>query len=304
MSRGWSGSGIAGIVLSCLMGAGACSQGAPSDPFPGLPPVGPGAPQTSTGDTGPVTFGMGDDRGECCIANGTPGCNDPTVETCVCRDVSECCDVEWTSECAELADRGGCAVCAPGVPDTGTDPDESGIPPVDQDCCVGGPEPGCNDLAIQACVCDKVDYCCMNAWDEVCISAVEAFSCSDCGGGSTGEPPGGSTGGEPPPPPPMGECCQPQMGPGCNDPVVQNCVCAQDPFCCDDIWDDVCVDQVDEFMCGSCMPGGPSCCQAHAGSGCVDPDIQSCVCLIDDFCCNVLWDETCTILASICGGCS
>ncbi len=47
------------------------------------------------------------------------------------------------------------------------------------------------------------------------------------------------------------DCCE-AGGPGCNDPVIEACVCAQDSFCCDTEWDAQCVDEVESFGCGTC----------------------------------------------------
>jgi len=47
-------------------------------------------------------------------------------------------------------------------------------------------------------------------------------------------------------------------GPGCNDPVIEACVCAIDPYCCDTAWDEQCVEEVETLLCGDCG-GGPDC---------------------------------------------
>jgi hypothetical protein len=48
----------------------------------------------------------------CCIANGTPGCDDPECEAIVCAVDPFCCDVAWDSICADEADE-LCGICAP-----------------------------------------------------------------------------------------------------------------------------------------------------------------------------------------------
>ncbi len=50
-------------------------------------------------------------------------------------------------------------------------------------------------------------------------------------------------------------CCE-IGGPGCDDPVVEACVCAQDAYCCEIEWDAQCVAEVDSFGCGTCGGGG------------------------------------------------
>lgn len=59
-------------------------------------------------------------------------------------------------------------------------------------------------------------------------------------------------------------CCTPSHGccetgaAGCSDAAVSACVCAQDPYCCEVEWDQLCVSEVDSFGCGTCVEG-PSC---------------------------------------------
>ncbi len=47
-------------------------------------------------------------------------------------------------------------------------------------------------------------------------------------------------------------CCFTGHGPGCSDPLIQACVCANDSFCCTDDWDGYCVGGVEARGCGSC----------------------------------------------------
>lgn len=47
-------------------------------------------------------------------------------------------------------------------------------------------------------------------------------------------------------------CCEFNHGVGCNDPSVEACVCAVDPFCCDTEWDRLCTTRVEPEGCGSC----------------------------------------------------
>lgn len=300
----WPAARLASSVF--LFGlAGACSEGASSGTFGG--PFPPGPSPTATATTGrPATGTDGQDAGECCVASNAPGCNDVEVESCVCAEVTSCCSDRWTPTCAGLVDELGCGQCG-GVDGTGDeDPGDSGGS--NQDCCAGGPQGGCNDATVQACVCAEFDFCCDAAWDKVCASAVEALGCGHCGGiGDTGDSTtgggGGDTGDPPPPPPPGNDCCTPAANPGCTDAGIESCVCMQDPFCCDTEWDQVCVDQVDSFGCGDCgggmPPPGPACCMAQAGPGCGDPIAELCVCLVDSYCCDTQWDESCALLGDL-----
>ncbi|MCB9583672.1 MAG: DUF4215 domain-containing protein [Polyangiaceae bacterium] len=74
------------------------------------------------------------------------------------------------------------------------------------------------------------------------------------GSGGIGGGPGGSggmggTGGQ-------SSCCIPSQTPGCVDPNVSSCVCATDSFCCEQSWDNLCVDEVTSLGCGNCGTGG------------------------------------------------
>lgn len=46
-------------------------------------------------------------------------------------------------------------------------------------------------------------------------------------------------------------CCE-AGGPGCDDAIIQACVCEQDPFCCETAWDELCVAAIAAGGCGSC----------------------------------------------------
>jgi len=115
-------------------------------------------------------------------------------------------------------------------------------------------------------------------------------------------------------------CCIPSMTPGCGaDPSVEQCVCANDDYCCTTAWDDQCVGEVDEFGCGFCGggfgggdpgqgggdPGGGECCMPTGGPGCGDQAVADCVCQIDDYCCSTEWDDQCVqeVLLFGCGIC-
>jgi hypothetical protein len=50
-----------------------------------------------------------------------------------------------------------------------------------------------------------------------------------------------------------GPCCQNDSGAaGCLDPAIEACVCAEDPFCCNQNWDEECVTQITALSCGTC----------------------------------------------------
>jgi hypothetical protein len=116
--------------------------------------------------------------------------------------------------------------------------------------------------------------CCSELWTEQCAAAVEGLLCGNCSGS-------------------FEECCAVQPDPGCPSPEIESCVCAQDPFCCNETWDDLCVSNVDDFGCAMCpLPLGP-CCEAHGGVGCEDPAIVECVCAAMPGCCGQAWGPEC-----------
>jgi len=41
-------------------------------------------------------------------------------------------------------------------------------------------EPGCDDMAIQDCVCGIDPFCCEVAWDATCVFEVEGEGCGSC----------------------------------------------------------------------------------------------------------------------------
>lgn len=124
-----------------------------------------------------------------------------------------------------------------------------------------------------------------------------------------------------------GPCCSARGEPGCSeDPLVAECVCETDRYCCQTIWDDVCAERVVELGCGVCEPGGstvsttvsttdpsdptidPStsdvttgeppqniggCCEPHPETGCEIAGLSECVCNFEPQCCSDEWDALC-----------
>jgi hypothetical protein len=125
-----------------------------------------------------------------------------------------------------------------------------------------------------------------------------------------------------------GDCCAPSGGFGCDDGLCTAEVCAADDWCCNVEWDELCVAAATVLCADLCPPCGDGtcdaatescascaadcgpcptevCCPAAPGAtGCSDAPCQAAVCAVDDWCCNVEWDETCATLASqVCDGC-
>jgi hypothetical protein len=51
-----------------------------------------------------------------------------------------------------------------------------------------------------------------------------------------------------------GDCCNPHVGVGCEVPVVMECVCGIDPFCCENNWDQICANEA-VSPCGATCGG-------------------------------------------------
>lgn len=280
-----------------------------------------------TGGTGGGGTGGAPPTGECCEPHDSPGCNDPSINACVCQGDEYCCDQHWDNLCVQRVEEDNCGSCggsagAPGTGGTGGG-GTGGIYGVG-DCCEIQPTPACEDVEVADCVCAGDPYCCRYDWDALCVDEVDSLACGTCavgGSGGTGGGPatGGTsgTGGRPD----LGSCCHAHSSPGCRDQVIEECVCGYDAFCCDASWDDQCVQEVDSRGCGTCSSTGGSggggtggsggsggsggvsgtggappvgdCCRAQSGPGCEEPDVSECVCAQDAYCCLIRWDERC-----------
>ncbi|MFQ5415088.1 MAG: hypothetical protein ACE5E6_11580, partial [Phycisphaerae bacterium] len=100
-------------------------------------------------------------EGDCCMSNGTPGCNDAECCSTVCDVDPFCCEGIWDGLCAEEAiDLCGLAC--------------------NNDCCVANGNPGCDDAACEAAVCADDPFCCDIEWDQNCADQA-AVVCDICG---------------------------------------------------------------------------------------------------------------------------
>ena len=130
----------------------------------------------------------------------------------------------------------------------------------------------------------------------------------------------------------QGDCCAANGTIGCQEPEVQDCVCAMDVYCCNIQWDNICANEAEEDCGADCgvEPGcgdglceadlGESCfacpqdcgqctgecCQGNNSPGCEDPDITECVCAMYPACCANVWSDKCAVLVEDigCGQCS
>jgi hypothetical protein len=101
--------------------------------------------------------GVGPSLGnDCCTATGSGGCNDDTVEACVCAGDPFCCEVEYDALCARQA-----------VSRCGLDCDDRA--PV-SDCCGPSDVPGCTQPEVEACICEIDPFCCVFRFDQSCVN--------------------------------------------------------------------------------------------------------------------------------------
>jgi len=100
--------------------------------------------------------------------------------------------------------------------------------------------------------------------------------------------------------PEAGSCDTPNGTPYCNDEACCQAVCANDPYCCDSEWDQLCSDAVPGLCgggggkneeCGD--PNAGSCASANGTPYCNDEACCEAVCAADPFCCDVEWDQLC-----------
>jgi hypothetical protein len=106
------------------------------------------------------------------------------------------------------------------------------------DCCSASGEPGCSDRTLAECVCLTDVHCCSESYDALCVTEAVA----QCGAVCPTEPP-------------ASDCCSAASSPGCGVSVVEDCVCAIDPFCCGGRFDQSCANLA-RAACGASCPGG------------------------------------------------
>lgn len=98
-------------------------------------------------------------------------------------------------------------------------------------------------------------------------------------------------------------CDQNQGGPGFpGNPGCEAAVCADDPFCCNNTWDNICGSiAATTPQCLLCLSDANAvyCDEAQGSAGFpMHPPCQSAVCAGDAFCCNNSWDNICASAAA------
>ncbi len=261
-----------------------------------------------------IASGYSDD----CSGNGIP---DECEPDCNGNAVADSCDIigptstdcnannlpdECESDCNGNGIPDDCDVSA-GEPDCNDNdlPDACElIGEFGHDCCVGGSGTGCNDQAVETCVCAIDPYCCDVNWDGICAFRVEQYGCGVCT-----VPTDCDTNGV------LDECeddcnangivdacdiggatsvdCNANAIPDecemsdCNgNGVLDECDLAggTSTDCNENLLPDEC--EID-FI------GPGDCCEIEHGAGCTNPTIQACVCEDAPSCCDDEWDETC-----------
>lgn len=284
------------------------------------------------------------ENGNCCLYNGTPGCN--VVDCCeiVCALDPFCCDTEWDGNCAVIAND-LCEVCScpwdlsgNGFISTGdilelfaqwgtagsADFDESGAVGTSDllilfanwgDCPNNGNS--CGPGAGNCCVANNtpgcfIVTCCETvcAVDPFCCNAVWDGICANeglvlCGVVCNYHAPCEFL---------SGDCCVDNGTPGCGNPSCCAAVCSSDPFCCNTVWDSNCAKEAANlcYNCGGinpdCASAAGTCCESTGLPGCNDVDCCNIICSIDPYCCDIAWDGICaneaSALCDICGASS
>ena len=111
----------------------------------------------------------GPDAGDCCVANGTPYCNNAACCQAICAADPFCCETEWDGVCADAAEAEPLCDCA--------GPCDKSNP---NDCCVANGTPGCNQPDCCEAVCANDSFCCDVAWDSLCADAALNEPLCDC----------------------------------------------------------------------------------------------------------------------------
>jgi len=161
----------------------------------------------------------------------------------------------------------GYGVCAPcSNPTQACGVSGGDVPPPTGDCSHGVCEtggalnPSCG--ACEKAVCDADPFCCSNTWDNICVNAVEDHCTVSCEGGNGNNGNGTTTCNHGP--------CETgdALNPLCGTCVSQ--VCEQDPFCCNNNWDSLCVSKAEDTAACDAECGG------NSGNTCPGGQVENC----------------------------
>ena len=177
-------------------------------------------------------------EGSCFENNGTPGCEDETCCETVCAIDSFCCNFFWDQICAdEAAELCGEPPCRCPA-DVNRDGNRDGLDVQPFTDCLLNPENGPGLPPSSGCGCADADVD-----GDVDMDDIDRFvsylldstgECPVCGPGN-------------------GDCFS--LGgngsPGCEDEECCASVCAEDPFCCEVVWDGVCAAEANVICNGA-----------------------------------------------------
>ncbi len=204
------------------------------------------------------------------VSNGTPSCADAACCALVCAEDPYCCAVLWDQLCADIAFT-TCGDCGDAEAGSAFQPNGT---------------PGCSDAECCEAICTIDSYCCLVAWDSLCVGeALE--TCGNCGD------------------PEAGSAWESNGSVGCDDAACCALVCGIDPYCCATTWDAICAEEAAVECAGCGTPEAGSCYVVHTvgAVGCDDADCCAEVCAIDAYCCENTWDGICASEAALaCGG--
>ena len=217
-------------------------------------------------------------RGDCLEASTFPGCGITSCMASVCDVDPFCCSTSWNSICVDIAE----VLCFDLV-----------ICPSEGSCEITHPDPGCENPWCCNVVCQQDPHCCEVSWDNDCA----IWAINNCVGSNM------------PTCPCSGSCFDIHDNPGCDTEACCTAVCKYDgdgdgipdfPECCEIEWDVTCAALATAICCtgeacGDICAG--SCLETNGTPNCDDPACCSAVCAIDPFCCNVVWDGRCILLA-------
>lgn len=231
-------------------------------------------------------------EGPCFASHLRPGCSSVQIMLSVCDQLPDCCILEWDVTCAALAQqeflpftqKGGPGFCIGNQCAAKCGEIAAGS------CFAEKLTPNCEDLTCCNEVCFSDTICCLELWDQFCVELARSV-CPDLWE-DTIFPPGDLC---------AGPCFFVKPLPNCNDEECSKLVCADDPICCETVWDNLCVEQAlwACLECGDEETG--DCCSTHPAPYCNDESCCDDVCAADPFCCSLggSWDFFCVQQARI-----
>lgn len=223
----------------------------------------------------------------CLVVHPEPNCDNAYCCEAVCAADPHCCDASWDTLCVQSAAQRCLGAC--GQPSSGN-------------CFTQHDSSGCRTASCCKPVCQADPTCCIEAWDAACVTLANTLPACKVDKPKCGQVAAGS-------------CCVAHDGPACNSIGCCTVVCAQDPTCCSEEWDQLCADLARSLpQCAECNPPcgatcGGSCCEAHPAPHCSSLPCCEAVCFGwtdkngvvyggDSYCCNIEWDSNCADRAS------